>query len=102
MTSSDIMFNYTTPLDSMAAIECSFEYVPNYLQVLRQSYAVYYQAILEMINSNYRFPSSLISDLKKYYRFEIGDLILLIVMAIAWTVLRWLTTEAVFKVKKMS
>lgn len=83
----------------MAASEFSFEFVPSYVQLIEHTYVVCNQFITEMMNSNYSFPSTTVSDLKKYCRFDLGDIILIIIMTIIWTVLRWITTESVFKVK---
>lgn len=96
MTSPGLI-NDTSSTRTMAASEFSFEFVPGYFQLIQHTYVVWKQFIDEMMNSDYSFPSSTVSDLKKYCRFDLADIILIVIMTVAWTILRWLTTEAVFK-----
>lgn len=77
--------------------EISLEFDFSYSQLIEHTYLVSKQYASELMSSDYNFPSNTWDDLRKYCRFDTGDILLIIVMTIAWTVLRWLTTEVVFK-----
>ncbi|GAB6019129.1 Ceramide synthase 1 [Chamberlinius hualienensis] len=91
-------FNQHQPQQhTMAESEFSLEFDPSFSQLIEHTYVVSKQYVSELMSSDYSFPSSTLDDMKKYCRFDTGDILLIIVMTVAWTVLRWLTTEVVFK-----
>lgn len=84
----------------MAATESDWEPVPKYSDLLR--------SIVEFLEKTYQetfigkkepYPIELTW---RYYNFSNRDILFVVLLSIAWTILRHLATEWVFKVNKTS
>lgn len=84
----------------MAATESDWEPVPKYSDLLRSIVEflekTYQETFIEKKNPH---PIELTW---RYYNFSNSDILFVVLLSIAWTILRHLATEWVFKVNKPS
>ena len=82
----------------MSSIDMSTNSVPSNLQFIESSQKFISQNYL-WLKTNYKFPTDTITDLHICRsRFPSNDLILVLCLAILWTVFRFAATERLFKV----